>query len=182
MKKRNFVKAAEVLSDIWSTTVIDGHPVDSQAFPEGQEFLPPTPDAKWVADHVRQTRYTLQIVKCQNKACCEPFQADWLGVFPDCFMPFPGIYEYKSNGPVAVEPSVYVNNSKKFEFVQLTKRLLLKETPMAGKEYDEVPFDLYCPSMQEKLTKGICKLCKRYWPSAAAMIRHKKCHHKSIEN
>ena len=53
---------------------------------------------------------------------------------------------------------------------------------MEGKEYDEVPFDLYCPSIQEKLTKSICKLCKRYWPSAATMIRHKKCHCKSIEN
>ena len=39
-----------------------------------------------------------------------------------------------------------------------------------------MPFDLYCPSMQEKLSKGICKICNRYWPSAAAMIRHKKCH------
>ena len=36
--------------------------------------------------------------------------------------------------------------------------------------------------MQEKLTKGICKLCKRYWPSATAMIRHKTYHRKSIEN
>ena len=81
---------------------------------------------------------------------------------------------YKSNGPVAVEPPVYVDNPKKLEFVQFTKRLLPEKTPMPGKEYDEVPFDLYCPSMQKKLEKGICKLCRRYWPSAAAMTRHKK--------
>ena len=53
---------------------------------------------------------------------------------------------------------------------------------MAGKKYDELPFDFYCPSMQEKLAKGICKLCKRYWLSIFAMIKHKKCHHKSLEN
>lgn len=69
---------------------------------------------------------------------------------------------------------MYVNNPKKFEFVQLTKTLLLKKTPMAREEHDEVPFDLYCPSMHEKLTRGICKLCKRYWPSAAAIIRQQK--------
>ena len=46
LKKRKFFKAAEVLYGIWSGTVIDGHPVDSQALPQGQEFVPPTPDAK----------------------------------------------------------------------------------------------------------------------------------------
>ena len=59
LEKQNFFKAVKVLSDIWSRTVIDGHLVDSQALPQGQEFLPSTLDAKWVADHVRQTRYTL---------------------------------------------------------------------------------------------------------------------------
>ena len=55
----------------------------------------------------------------------------------------------------------------------------MKKIPFAGDDYDEVPFDLYCPSMQEKLKKGICSICNRYWPSAAAMIRHKKCHRKA---
>ena len=58
----------------------------------------------------------------------------------------------------------------------LPKRLLFKKIPLAAIKYNEVPFDLYCPSMQDKLSKGICKICNRYWPSAAAMIRHKKCH------
>ena len=46
LEKQNFFKAAKVLSDIWSRMVIDGHPIDCQAFPQGQEFVPPTPDAK----------------------------------------------------------------------------------------------------------------------------------------
>ena len=177
LEKQNFFKAVEVLSRIWSNTVIDGHPVDSQALPQGQEYVPSTPDAQWVANHVRQTRYNLQIVKCRNTACCEPFQTNWMNVFRDRFFPTPAVYKYKSNGQVAVEPSIYVKNPKKVGFVRLTKRLLLKKIPFAATKYDEVPFDLYCPSMQEKLSKGICKISNRYWPSAAAMIRHKKCHH-----
>lgn len=55
------LEASEVLSEIWSKTVIDRHPVDSEAVPLGQEFILPTPDAKWVAKHVRQTRYSLQL-------------------------------------------------------------------------------------------------------------------------
>ena len=107
LEKQNFFKDAEVLSRIWSNTVIDGHPVDSQALPGL--------DAQWVANHVRQTRYNLQIVKCRNTACCEPFQTNWMDVFPDRFIPIPAVYEYKSNGQVAVEPSVFVKNPKKFE-------------------------------------------------------------------
>ena len=43
----------------------------------------------------------------------------------------------------------------------------------------EVPFDLYFPSVQGKLSKDICPVCKSYCPSAAAMLRHKKCHQKT---
>ena len=43
----------------------------------------------------------------------------------------------------------------------------------------EVPFDLCCPSMQGKLSKGICPVYKSYWPSAAAMLCHKKCYRKN---
>ena len=123
------------MSNIWSETVIDGHHVDSQALPLDQVFIPSTTDTKWVAEHVHQTRYTLQVVKCQNETCCESFVTNWLVVFPDRFVPFPAIYNYESNGPVAVEPSEYIKNQKKTkknEFVRLNKRLLLKKTPFAG--------------------------------------------------
>ena len=113
LEKKIFFKAAEILSNIWSETVIDGHPVDRQALPLDQAFIPPKTDAKWVAEYVHQARYTLQIVKCQNETCCETFVTDWLAVLPDRFFPFPAIYNYKSNGPVAVEPSEYIKNKKK---------------------------------------------------------------------
>ena len=156
------------MSNIWSETVIGGHPIDSQAFPLDQLFILPITDAKWVAEHVHQTRHTLQIVKCQNETCCEPFVTDWFVLFPDRFVPFPAISNYESNGPVAVKPSEYIKNQTKFEFVRLNKRLLSKKTPTEGGEYSEVPLNLYCPSMQEKLSKDICPICKSYWLSAAA--------------
>ena len=148
------------MSNIWSETVIGGHPIDSQAFPLDQLFILPITDAKWVAEHVHQTRHTLQIVKCQNETCCEPFVTDWFIVFPDRFVPFPAIYNYESNGPVAVKPSEYIKNQTKFEFFRLNKRLLLKKTRTGGGEYSEVPFNLYCPSMQEKLSKAYVPFVK----------------------
>ena len=36
--------------------------------------------------------------------------------------------------------------------------------------------------MKDKLHHGICPKCYSYWPRAAAMIRHKQCHKRSIRN
>ena len=36
-------------------------------------------------------------------------------------------------------------------------------------------FSLYYPSIQGKLSKGICPVCKSYW----RMLRHKKFHRKT---
>ena len=176
LEKKNFFAAAETLSEIWSSTVIDGHAVDCRALPVGLEHVPSPPDPKWVANHVQQTRYSLQIVKCDNRDCCEPFVTDWLTVFPDRFVPFPSVYTPGISGLGPVEPAEYIKRPKEYEFAPLSKRLLLKKRPVEAAKYEIVPFDLFCPSMQGKLEPGICPECKSYWPSAAAMLRHKKCH------
>ena len=48
--------------------------------------------------------------------------------------------------------------------------------PLEAERYEVTPFELYCPSICGKSTPGICPVCSLYWPSAAAMKRHKKCH------
>ena len=156
--------------------MIDGYEVDCRAMPVGLDYVPPPPDPAWVSRHVLQTRYALQIVKCNDADCCEPFVTDWLSVFPDRFVPFPAVYAPGVSGLAPVEPVDYVKRPKEYDFAPLSKRLLLKKEPVEAAKYDIVPFDLYCPSMQEKLAPGICPKCKSYWPSAAAMLRHKKCH------
>ena len=147
--------------------------------PPGCEHVPETPDPSWVSRHVQQSRYALQVVKCDDRECCEMFKTDWEKVFPERFVPFPAVYSIGTNGIIAVEPSSYFKNLKKFEFASLQKRVLLKKIPEEGKKYDKIiPFDLYCPSMEDKIKPGICPICCTYWPSAAAMLRHKKCHGK----
>ena len=64
---RNFFKTAEVLYDVWSKTVINGHPVNCVAVPVGQSYEPPIPEPTWVTEHVQQSRDFLQIVKCFGK-------------------------------------------------------------------------------------------------------------------
>ena len=48
--------------------------------------------------------------------------------------------------------------------------------------YDTVPFDIYCPSMKDKLDNGICKECKSYWPSKAAKDCHAKIHKENFDS
>ena len=55
-------------------------------------------------------------------------------------------------------------------------RLVAGLVPEEAKEFVRPPFDLYCPSMKEKLSKCICSICALSWPSEAAMKRHKTCH------
>lgn len=178
LEVKNFQKAAEVLSEVWKKTVIDGYPVDCKALSVGNAYEPPAPDPVWVASHCRQSRYSLQIVKCNDESCCSPFETNWLNVIPDRFIPFPAIYEYTNKGNTPVEPSTYFQavNNPTSSFAPLPQRLLLKAIPQEGSKYKTVPFDLYCPSMKVKLAKGICQKCSQYWPSEAAMKRHKKAH------
>ena len=71
LEKRNFCKAAGILLEVWSNAVIGGHPVDCSAIPLYQNFIPPTPDPKWVSRHVLPTRHSLQIVECDDTKCCK---------------------------------------------------------------------------------------------------------------
>lgn len=114
-------------------------------------------------------------MKCLDRTCCEAFETNWIGVFPDRFPPYPAIHQYTLKGLEAVEPNAYFNNLK-MEFATLDKRMRVKAQPGKAKKFKMVPYDLYCPSMKDQLEKGICEFCGSYWPSKAAKDRHKKCH------
>ena len=145
---------------------------------KGSEFKPDEPDQTWLAKHVQQARYSLQVIKCQDPFCCEPFVTNWPKMFPKRFLPCPSVYEFGPTGIRAVEPSLYLEKLDKFKFASLRDRVMAKQYPKKAEAFKRCPFDLYCPSMQNKLKKCVCKQCGSYWPSEAAMKRHAKCHKK----
>ena len=71
--------------------------------------------------------------------------------------------------------------SNQTSFATLPNRLLVQGMPSEGSKYKVTPFDLYCPSMKDKLENGICNICDKYWPSEAVMKRHKKAHKKQMK-
>ena len=56
LEEKNFFAAAEVLSEVWSQTEIDGYPVNCKAVKKGSEFIPEEFSADYLAKHVRQSR------------------------------------------------------------------------------------------------------------------------------
>ena len=177
LERRNFKKAAEILAEVWSKTVIDGHNVDAQALPSGMEVEFEAVDQMWAKTHVQQSRYSLQIVKCDDEACCSKFTTDWMRVFPERFIPMPAAYKYGRCGMMAVEPAELAKNPKAHTYATLQQRILYKQLlPESARKYKDLPFDLYCPSMESKLAECLCKKCGQYWPFKAAVGRHMKCH------
>ena len=88
------------------------------------------------------------------------------------------MYKYCSAGRVAEEPRLVFEKPNEYKYAPLKDRLIKQLCPREADKYAVVPFDLYCPSMVDKLKKGICTHCNSYWPSQAAMKRHAKCHKK----
>ena len=61
LEKKNFNAAGEILTSVWSETVIDGHQVIAEFLPAGAENDFINRDQVWVDE---QSKYLLQIVKC----------------------------------------------------------------------------------------------------------------------
>ena len=181
LEKKNFYAAAEALSDVWNQTTIDNHQVDCKPIKKGCEFQPKEEDPKFIAKHVLQSRYSLQIVKCLDQKCCEPFQTDWLKLFPKRFIPPPTACQYGPKGLEVVEPSEFLKNSAKYRFATHEERLLYNLESKESKKSKSgisrpTPFDTYCPSMNEKIDDCFCKICGKSWPCKAALKRHLKAH------
>ena len=70
LEYKNFRAAGEVLSEVWSEVNLDGFPVVARFQPPGSSVSLDTVDPAWSAAHVRQSRYLLQIVKCDKLTCC----------------------------------------------------------------------------------------------------------------
>ena len=46
-------------------------------------------DEEWISKHVRQSQYCLEIIKCGDLVCCEPFRSSLLSVVENRFLPPP---------------------------------------------------------------------------------------------
>ena len=64
LELQNFEYAGEILAELWSKLVIDDHPVIAEFVRDEASEITITKSEEWKANHVRESQYLLQIVKC----------------------------------------------------------------------------------------------------------------------
>lgn len=165
LEKANFKKAGEILSEVWSNLVLDGHPVVAE-YVEQKDISPAELNEMWMSHHIRTSQYFLQIIKCGRSNCCSPMRSSWKSVFPNRFLPAPVQVRKNEGGPTVPNPS---SERSTDHFAGLWERMsLINLAPL------DVPYDTYCPSVQKELNKRKCPSCSGYFVSMAAVTRHRR--------
>ena len=162
-----------MLAEVWSSTVIDTHAVVAEYLPPSTNlYKPHDPNEQWKSKHVRQSQYCLQIVKCDDINCCSPLRTNLKSILADGFLPPPIPYECTNIGINYGEKSRNIGS-----FNGLLQRLALNNIQPQTK-FLQLPFDYYCPTIEEKLTERSCEICGLYLPSKTAKTSHNKIHRK----
>lgn len=165
LEKRNFQKAGQVLSEVWSGTLIDGEPVLAQYVdPETVNPIPHEPSEQWKTKHVRASQYLLQVVKCDDENCCSPRRSTISNVLPGRFLPSPVLFSTNQKGVFVAEVG-----DTTAHFGSLQNRALLSSLVPV-----DLPFDYFCPSVQTTLDSRQCKTCSIYHCSLKALASHRR--------
>ena len=170
LELQNFEYAGEILAELWSKMVIDGHPVVAELIKDPPSEVSIIKSEEWRANHVRESQYLLQIVKCTDVACCSPFQSSYLKVIKDRFLPPPIPVVYSQNG---IE---WAKDDKEASYLSLFQNIALQAslTPkQAIKKFPKgIAYDYLCPSTNDVLTGRLCYHCGLYFGSIKSNVYH----------
>lgn len=72
-------------------------------------------------------------------------------------------------------------DDKRAKYGSLLQRLALHSLEPAS-DFPKVPFDYYCPTVRDQLSKRICKTCSYYVANLAAAARHRKNVHSNQQH
>ena len=179
LEMKNFEAAGRTLAKIWSNLTIDGYPTVSEYVtdppdPSIQEFVA---SAAFKNRHVFESQYFCAYIKCDDLSCCDPFTTNVDSFFPHRRLP-PIIPIKKTRFGIEALEKDEVEGNKDLEFLPLPMRILYGNS-IVPKEYrdkfgDIVPYDLYLPSIQDKIEKRVCPKCFKYHATIKSLVEHKK--------
>lgn len=178
LEKKNFQKAGEILSEVWSENKIDGYDVFAEYISpadgteEGSKVLPLSEE--WKCIHVRQSHYFLQIVKCDNRNCCKDWRSNYPLIIKNRFLPPPLLFHKSENGIRLCEPTCTMDHAHSFQ--DLPTRLILTSLEPSCPKFRILPFDAYCPSQIPYLEERVCPTCNISLATKTAKAAHKKVH------
>ena len=67
--------------------IIDGHPVLAEYINEEAEEEILKESLEWKSNHIRESQYFLQIVKCLGENFCRRFRSSYLKIVKERFLP-----------------------------------------------------------------------------------------------
>ncbi|XP_065172504.1 uncharacterized protein [Atheta coriaria] len=183
LEKKNFQKAAEVLSEVWKKMVIDGHDVVAEYVEpddKAESFVPDLPSPQWCSEHVRESQYLLQVLKCDGRACCGHVRSSLRSILPECFMISPYPILQSSSGLCILKPQEHDGKT----IATFLLRLSLGISPTHN-GFNKMPYDLYCPSLQkdrQQLLERTCQWCGLYFCTKKKVKEHVNSCHKQCRN
>ena len=129
-------------------------------------------DESWCDRHVIQSQYALQTVRCNSKDCCGEWRSNFLQIFPQRFL-LPSIPFARSSADLIITS----NDAEQGAFYgSLFQRLQLNKFVREEIKVSQFPFDLFCTTVKQSLSKRTCKTCNQYFPSIERMKNHSEIH------
>ncbi|KAF2895455.1 hypothetical protein ILUMI_10719 [Ignelater luminosus] len=150
LEKKNFEAAGRILAEVWNRTVIDGFEVIAQYVPPASTAASESTEANdvlWQDRHILQSKYCLQVVKCQNESCCSPMISRLRLYLEDGFLPAPVMFRHGLYGLEACS-----QENMEGRFLDISQRL------------------------QNASLVPVKPLCKKYFFRKASLTKHGKIH------
>ena len=184
LEMKNFEAAGGALCSLWNDLEIDGFKTVAEYIkdPPSTEIQEFVASPEFRRDHVFETQYMCVYMKCKDRSCCSPFITNVEVFFPHRRIPALIPIKRTECGIEALDP--FDISQAKFEFLPLGERILFEKKLLTSnlkeKYGDVLPYDAFCPTIQEKLLKRICPKCKKYHATIKSLSQHKRvCKEKS---
>ena len=108
---------------------------------------------EWKVEHIRESLYFLQIVKCLDSNCCSPFRSSYLTVVKDVF------YHHQFNVVQTKNGLKWAKDDKIGTYLSLHQNLIMSANIIPftlTNRFPEIPYDVANPAVQDQLIKRIC--------------------------
>ncbi|KAJ8884678.1 hypothetical protein PR048_016536 [Dryococelus australis] len=177
LEKDNFKKAGEILAEIWSAVCIDGHEVVAKYSDPNNDTsnVPDLPSEEWYAEHVRESQYLLQVVKCDDRDCCSPRRSSLHMILHDRLLSPPYLIT-QVDGHLTI-PDPEEHDGKSFAPFSIHHCFLIQ--PLHA--FIGMAYDLYCHSVCRDLEERCCSTCGIYFSSITRAAEHWRANDNGLE-
>ena len=139
---------------------------------------------EWKMKHVKESKYLLQIRKCDDLNCCSAKRSSLIKVIKDGFLPPPISIQQTNTGLSYKDQSSYECSNELSkdkltdQYLSLFQNLTMGSIMLPRIAHQtfplEIPFDYSCPSMKSRLNETTCSISGRYFASTSSFASYSR--------